>query len=89
MPSHGHEPDDIRGHEHAHGTDGPGAMHALGESRFAHEERHAIGLATLYALGHASVVLVLGIAALTAALAVAMFRFLENSARRTGMLGRF
>ena len=34
-------------------------------------------------------VLVLGIAALTAVLAVAMFRFLENSARRTGMLGRF
>ena len=39
-------------------------MHSLRESRFAHEERHAIGLATLYALGHASVVLVLGIAAL-------------------------
>lgn len=34
-------------------------------------------------------VLVLAIAALTAVLAVAMFRFLENSARRTGMLGRF
>jgi len=39
-------------------------MRALGESRFAHEERHAIGLATLYALGHATVVLILGIAAL-------------------------
>jgi len=39
-------------------------MHVFGESRFAHEERHAVGLATLYALGHASVVLVLGIAAL-------------------------
>jgi high-affinity nickel-transport protein len=39
-------------------------MHALAESRFAHEERHAIGLATLYALGHALVVVVLGIAAL-------------------------
>jgi ABC-2 type transport system permease protein len=34
-------------------------------------------------------VIVLGIAALTAVLAVAMFRFLEDSARRTGMLGRF
>jgi ABC-2 type transport system permease protein len=33
--------------------------------------------------------LVLGIAALTAVLAVATFRILENSARRTGMLGRF
>jgi len=39
-------------------------MHVLAESRFAHEERHAIGLATLYALGHASVVVVLGVAAL-------------------------
>jgi ABC-2 type transport system permease protein len=33
--------------------------------------------------------LVLGIAALTAVLAVVTFRVLENSARRTGMLGRF
>ena len=64
MPAHGHEPDEQRGHVHAHKPAGPGAMHALGESRFAHEERHAIGLATLYALGHASVVTVLGIAAL-------------------------
>src|SRR5712692_9671964 len=54
----------MRGHVHAHRAAGPGAMHALAESRFAHEERHAIGLATLYALGHASVVTVLGIAAL-------------------------
>src|SRR5256712_8555115 len=64
MPAHGHEPDEIRGHAHAHEATGPGAMHALAESRFAHEERHAVGLATLYALGHASVVLVLGVAAL-------------------------
>src|SRR5256714_2672167 len=64
MPSHGHERDELRGHEHEHSAAGPGAIHALAESRFAHEERHAIGLATLYALGHAFVVLVLGIAAL-------------------------
>jgi hypothetical protein len=64
MPSHGHEPDELRGHEHEHALPGPGAIHALGESRFAHEERHAIGLATLYALGHAFVVLILGITAL-------------------------
>src|SRR5438445_1217664 len=64
MPAHGHEPDEIRGHVHAHEATGPGAMHALAESRFAHEERHAVGLATLYALGHASVVMVLGVAAL-------------------------
>jgi high-affinity nickel-transport protein len=64
MPSHGHEPAELRGHEHEHALAGAGAMHAFGESRFAHEERHAVGLATLYALGHASVVLVLGIAAL-------------------------
>ncbi len=64
MPSHGHEPDELRGHEHEHEAQGPSAMHSLAESRFAHEERHAVGLATLYALGHAFVVLVLGIAAL-------------------------
>jgi high-affinity nickel-transport protein len=64
MPSHGHEPAELRGHEHEHSEPGPGAMHALGESRFAHEERHAIGLATLYALGHAFVVLILGTIAL-------------------------
>src|SRR2546422_11658935 len=55
MPSHGHEADELRGHEHAHSAGGPGAMHALGESRFPHEERHAIGLPTLYALGTALV----------------------------------
>ncbi len=64
MPSHGHEPAELRGHEHQHAAEGPGTMHALGESRFAHEERHAVGLATLYALGHAFIVLVLGVAAL-------------------------
>ena len=64
MPAHGHEPRERRGHAHEHAAGGPGAMHALAESRFAHEERHAVGLATLYALGHASVVTALGIAAL-------------------------
>src|SRR5437870_12998708 len=64
MPAHGHEPDELRGHVHAHEATGPGAMHVLAESRFAHEERHAVGLATLYALGHAFVVTVLGVAAL-------------------------
>ena len=42
MPSHGHERDEMRGHEHEHSAEGPGAMHALAESRFAHEERHAV-----------------------------------------------
>jgi high-affinity nickel-transport protein len=64
MPAHGHEPDELRGHLHAHTVEGPGTMHVLAESRFAHEERHAVGLATLYALGHASVVVALGVAAL-------------------------
>ena len=64
MPAHGHDAAERRGHQHAHAAAGPGAMHALAESRFAHEERHAVGLATLYALGHASVVTVLGVAAL-------------------------
>jgi high-affinity nickel-transport protein len=34
------------------------------ESRFAHEQRHAIALASLYALGHAAVVFALGVLAL-------------------------
>jgi hypothetical protein len=61
---HGHD-DEMRAHEHAHETSGPSPMHAFGESRFAHEQRHAIALASLYALGHALVVVVLGILALT------------------------
>src|SRR2546430_11718678 len=64
MPSHGHDRNELRGHQHAHTAGGPSPMHALAESRFAHEERHAVGLATLYAFGHAFVVVVLGIAAL-------------------------
>src|SRR5260221_2507314 len=47
---------------HSHGEASP--LHVLGASRFAHEQRHAIGLASLYAFGHASVVLVLGVLAL-------------------------
>ncbi len=49
---HGHDAGEMRGHTHAHAASGPGAMHAFGESRFAHE-------------GHASVVLVRGVLALT------------------------
>jgi len=60
---HGHDPGEMRGHAHVH-RDSPSAMHAFGESRFAHEQRHAIGLASLYALGHASVVVALGVLAL-------------------------
>jgi hypothetical protein len=60
---HGHTADEQRGHAHAH-TDAPSAAHSFGESRFAHEQRHAIGLASLYAFGHASVVFALGVAAL-------------------------
>src|SRR5437764_1014944 len=46
---------------HVHSHDEASALHVLGDSRFAHEQRHAIGLASLYAFGHASVVLVLGV----------------------------
>src|SRR6266508_2305697 len=60
---HGHDANEMRGHQHHHDT-GPGAMHAFRESRWAHEQRHAICRASLYALGHATVVTVLGIAAL-------------------------
>jgi hypothetical protein len=49
-------------HEHSHARAAP--FHVLSESRFAHEQRHAILLATLYALGHASMVVLLGILAL-------------------------
>ncbi len=63
MPAHGHERSELalRAHHHAQG---PGAMHALAESRWAHEQRHAVGLASLYAFGHAFVVVLLGTAAL-------------------------
>lgn len=50
--------------EHDHSHAGAPVAHALRESRFTHEQRHALGLATLYALGHAAMVVVLGIAAL-------------------------
>jgi high-affinity nickel-transport protein len=60
---HGHTPSERREHGHQHAT-GPGAMHAFGESRWAHEQRHAVGLASLYALGHAFVVVLLGVTAL-------------------------
>ena len=62
---HGHDAVEMRGHMHEHAPSGPGPIHTFGESRFAHEQRHAIGLASLYALGHASVVLFLGVLALT------------------------
>lgn len=52
----------VVGHDHSHET--APVTHALRESRFTHEQRHALGLASLYALGHAAMVVVLGIAAL-------------------------
>ena len=60
---HGHDAEELRGHQHHHASP-PGSLHSLGESRFAHEQRHAVFLASLYALGHASVVAALGIVAL-------------------------
>jgi hypothetical protein len=62
---HGHEAHELRGHGHEHAVEA-GRLHAFGESRFAHEQRHAVFLASLYALGHATVVLALGIIALLA-----------------------
>ncbi|MBI3522615.1 MAG: hypothetical protein HY071_05870 [Chloroflexi bacterium] len=57
-----------RGHDHvtthAHSHQAAAPLHVLSESRFAHEQRHAIELATLYALGHASMVTLLGVLAL-------------------------
>ncbi|HVR88245.1 MAG TPA: hypothetical protein VHG53_01705 [Candidatus Limnocylindria bacterium] len=61
MPPHAH---DVGPAEHSHSHAGASPLHVLSESRFAHEQRHAIGLASLYAVGHASVVAALGIAAL-------------------------
>ena len=61
MPPHAH---DVGPAEHAHSHADASVMHVLSESRFAHEQRHAIGLASLYAFGHASVVMALGILAL-------------------------
>jgi high-affinity nickel-transport protein len=50
--------------DHDHSHERAPVAHALRESRFTHEQRHALGLATLYALGHAAMVVVLGVAAL-------------------------
>lgn len=50
--------------DHDHSHDSASVVHAVRESRFTHEQRHALGLATLYALGHAAMVVVLGVAAL-------------------------
>src|SRR5438132_8062311 len=64
---HGHDASELRGHGHEHEHErGSTASrsHRFGESRFAHEQRHAVGLASLYALGHASVVIALGTLAL-------------------------
>ena len=58
-PGHGEH---VSEHDHSHEEVGPG--HRIAESRFAHEQRHALGLATLYALGHASMVVLLGVIAL-------------------------
>ena len=63
MPAHGHDADEQLGHAHAHHGE-EGRVHVLRESRFAHEQKHAIFLASLYALGHASVVVALGSLAL-------------------------
>lgn len=56
---HGEHTSD-HGHSHEDATIG----HRIGGSRFAHEQRHALGLGTLYALGHASMVVLLGVLAL-------------------------
>jgi len=61
MPRHEHDAGPV---EHGHTHADAGTLHVLSESRFAHEQRHAVGLASLYALGHASVVLALGVLAL-------------------------
>src|SRR6202022_3229666 len=53
MTAHGHDVGEMRGHDHVHRED-PSALHSFGESRFAHEQKHAVLLASLYALGHAS-----------------------------------
>jgi high-affinity nickel-transport protein len=63
MTAHGHDVGEMRGHDHVHQED-PSTLHSFGESRFAHEQKHAIFLASLYALGHASVVFALGALAL-------------------------
>lgn len=67
MPPHGHHdgddaPNAMAVHPHSHSGANP--IHVIRESRWAHEQRHALALATLYALGHASVVAALGVAAI-------------------------
>ncbi len=66
MPAHHHHDLQPRGavedHPHSHADASP--VHVIRESRWAHEQKHALALATLYALGHASVVAALGLAAI-------------------------
>ena len=59
--AHGHSEHDTT---HAHSHARVGARHVLAESRYTHEQRHALGLATLYAFGHATMVVLLGVAAI-------------------------
>jgi high-affinity nickel-transport protein len=70
----------LHGHDHGHGGADelhahdagpgsatlalPGGTVAMDRRRFVAEQRHAIALGTLYAIGHAAVVLALGLAAL-------------------------
>ncbi len=61
-PVRAHDHEHETAHEHSHRAAPP--LHVLAESRFAHEQRHAIALASLYALGHASMVALLGVLAL-------------------------
>jgi len=61
LRARGHD-EHVTAHDHSH--DDVSTAHSFIESRFAHEQRHALGLATLYALGHASMVVLLGLAAI-------------------------
>jgi high-affinity nickel permease len=65
---HGHGgPEELRAHDAGPGAataTAPVTTTAFGRRRLAGEQRHAVFLGTLYALGHAAVVAVLGIAAI-------------------------
>src|SRR5437667_384549 len=57
MPSHAHD-EPARPHDHSHAD--ASALHVLGESRFAHEQRHALRLAGVAGVTGAQGIVILG-----------------------------
>src|SRR5207245_1562057 len=51
MPAHGHEPEELRGHVHAHKPAGPGAMHAPSGHATQYGPKTAFGVGMIHGVG--------------------------------------